>query len=182
MNQHRVHFTLRCHVPSQRQYFFGFGRKCVTTHVADIGRSREQQRWTKRNRERPTGRHVEESGREWQRTADWKTCGRERQRVGENGISEDMWKRAADSGRKRPAAARCGCCGAVRLLRRAALAKPCGLLRRYWARRQEASRRPPRGIPEAYQRHTRGKPRGKPQRQTLLHEKIYMFWPERMQR
>ena len=58
----------------------------MTTHVADIGRSREQQRWTKRNRERPTGRHVEESGREWQRAA-------------ESGRLEDMWKRAEESGR-----------------------------------------------------------------------------------
>ena len=65
-------------------------------------------------------------------------------------------------------------CGPVRLLGRAALANPCGLLRRYWARTQESSQRHPRGIPEAYQRHTRGKPRGKPQRQTLFHAKIYI--------
>ena len=52
--------------------------------------------------------------------------------------------------------------GTVRLLGGAALANPCGLLRRYWARTQKASQRHPRGIPEAYQRHARGKPRGKP--------------------
>ena len=83
-------------------------------------------------------------------------------------------------------------CGAVRLLRRGAVAAACGacetmrpvaaLLGSQAGGIPEASQRHPRGIPEAYQRHTRGKPRGKPQRQTLLHEKIYMFWPERMQR
>ena len=34
-----------------------------------------------------------------QRAADWKTCGRERQRVAESGRLEDMWKRAEESGR-----------------------------------------------------------------------------------
>ena len=71
-------------------------------------------------------------------------------------------------------------CGAVRLLRRGAVAAACGacetmrpvaaLLGSHARGIPEASQRHPRGIPEAYQRHTRGKPRGKP----LFVEKIYV--------
>ena len=131
LNQHRVYFTLRCDVPSRRQYFFGCVRKCCA--VAGVCRCR-------------SARQLAAKGR-------------------------GHW-----GGLVRPGAV-AGACGACEPMRPVAalLGSHAGVI-------PEASQRHPRGIPEAYQRHTRGKPRGKPQRQTLLHEKIYMFCPERMPR
>ena len=105
LNQHSVYFTLRCDVPSRRQYF---------SARAQVLRSCR--------------------GLPLQTRGSW---------LGRGALTG-----AAG-------------CGAVRLLGRAALANPCGLLRRYLARPQEASR----GIPEASQRHTRGIPEAY-QRQT----------------